>query len=171
MRVAAEMNAFACAVVSFLPDCACTSVMTAWSVLHASAVLPFCSPFNAVCTLAARLDPGPAPVLTTVSRSETCCTAPWTVTVKLSVSVLPPGSITEQCTVVVPTGKRLPDAGVQSGVRVSSGSKADTLYGTDAPPGPVASTTMSPGKLSTGGVVSRETEARMPCPSGQWHMA
>ena len=56
---------------------------------------------------------------------------------------------------VVPSGNVLPGAGAQlAGVAPSTASAADAWYATSAPSAPVASATTSPGRSSTGGVVS-----------------
>ena len=79
-----------------------------------------------------------------------------TVTVNDLLALLPEPSVAVQLTVVVPTGNVLPDAGTQDGVRVPlTVSVAETPeYVTAAPPGPVASSVIGPGTVSTGGVVS-----------------
>ena len=61
----------------------------------------------------------------------------------------------EQVTVVGPSGKGLPDAGVQTGViEPSTVSVAVAVNVTTAPPEPVASATIFAGTVTTGAVVS-----------------
>ena len=75
--------------------------------------------------------------------------------VKLALPVLPAASVALQVTVVAPRGKVLPEAGLQVGVRApSTSSVALALKVTMAPVGPVASTVMSAGTVTTGSVVS-----------------
>jgi hypothetical protein len=93
------------------------------------------------------------------------------VTLKLPIAVFSALSVAAQPTVVVPMGKVLPEAGVQSGsIAPSTKSVADAVYVTTAPEALVASVLMSAGKVSTGGVVSRTVTttasvAVPPCPS------
>jgi hypothetical protein len=69
--------------------------------------------------------------------------------------VRPTLSVAEQLTVVVPTGKVEPEAGVQVGVSApSTGSVAVTVKLTTAPPAFVAATVMFAGVVSVGGVDS-----------------
>jgi hypothetical protein len=78
-----------------------------------------------------------------------------TVTVNDFVDVFELASEAEQCTVVTPSGKVLPDSGTQ--LIVGDGSTVSTavaVYETTAPPGPVASAVISAGTVITGGVVS-----------------
>src|SRR5437016_1352101 len=63
----------------------------------------------------------------------------WTVTVNVLADEFPCASVALQVTVVAPSGKIEPDAGLQLAA---------------APPGPVASLVMFAGTLTTGGVVS-----------------
>ena len=79
-----------------------------------------------------------------------------TLTRKDPLSVDRPLSVTEHSTVVVPRGKVDPDAGVHPGVGgvASSASVALAVHETAAPAGDVASTTWSPGRWSTGGVLA-----------------
>jgi hypothetical protein len=78
-----------------------------------------------------------------------------TVTVKELLPLLPEPSVAVQTSVVVPTGKLLPDGGEQDGVRFPlTVSVALALNVTTAPPGPVASTLIAAGTVTTGGVVS-----------------
>src|SRR5215469_3515871 len=93
-----------------------------------------------------------------VSPRSVSLTTTW----KLPLLWLPTGSLALQCTVVVPMGKVLPEAGEQLMVSWpgwSSGSLALTAYVTMAPAGPLAFTVMVPGKLSVGAVVSRESSS------------
>src|SRR5688572_22362063 len=75
-----------------------------------------------------------------------------TVTVKLAVPVFPNMSLAWQRTVVVPRGKVVPETGVQATGPGLSGSWAVTTKATVAPPGPVASTRIGGGTVSTGGL-------------------
>ena len=69
--------------------------------------------------------------------------------------MLPAVSVAEQVTVVGPSAKVLPDAGVQTGViEPSTVSVAVAVNVTTAPLGPVASAVMSAGTVTTGSVVS-----------------
>jgi hypothetical protein len=79
-----------------------------------------------------------------------------TVTLKPSgAEVLPCESVAVQNTVEIVMGKVLPEAGEQSGVTgPSTRSLAEAEKLTVAPEGPVASVTIGPGRLMTGGVVS-----------------
>ena len=78
-----------------------------------------------------------------------------TVTVKLSLPVLPAASVAEQITGVVPSGKVDPEEGEQLGVTVpSTRSRADAVKVTTAPEGPVASAVMPAGIVIAGAVVS-----------------
>src|SRR5262249_50692974 len=87
------------------------------------------------------------------------------VTAKLPVPRLPCASVEEQLTVVVPTGKVLPDAGTQvTGVDPSTSSTAETEKVTTAPAGLVANTLMSAGTVSTGGVESTNATLRFTIP-------
>ena len=71
---------------------------------------------------------------------------------KLPFTVWPPESVTEQETVVDPTGKRAPDAGLQVGVKApSSLSFAVAEYVTCAPAGSVVCTSATAGRLNDGG--------------------
>jgi hypothetical protein len=103
----------------------------------------------------------PGAVLTTIS--EQLKTIPpagplWTVTLKLQLPVLPPESVAEQVTLVVPRGNVEPDAGTQvmleGGSGPSTSSVAVTVKLTGAPDGPEQPTTMSAGQVTTGGVIS-----------------
>ncbi len=70
-------------------------------------------------------------------------------------ATFPAASLAEQWTVVTPSGKTEPDGGVQTtGTGPSTLSIAVAVKVTVAPPGPVASTTLSAGNVSTGGIVS-----------------
>ena len=79
-----------------------------------------------------------------------------TVTVKLAVPVLPAASDAEQVTVVVPTEKLLPDAGVHVGPLVTSlSSLAETEYVmVGVPVGVSVETIMSEGTVTVGLVLS-----------------
>ena len=78
-----------------------------------------------------------------------------TVIVNEAVPVLPLESVAVQVTVVGPKAKRLPDAGVQTGViEPSTRSVAVAVNGTLDPDGPVASNEKLAGTVTTGAVVS-----------------
>jgi hypothetical protein len=78
-----------------------------------------------------------------------------TVIVNDAVPVFPAASVAEQLTVVVVIGKVEPDAGLHVAViEPSTLSVAVTVKLTEAPDGPVASTVIGEGTVSTGGVVS-----------------
>src|SRR5262245_7479814 len=78
-----------------------------------------------------------------------------TVTVKEPVAMLPWPSSAEQLTVVVPSGKLAPEAGLQTTVRgPTQASMALAVKVTVAWPPPVHSVVMGEGKLRLGGVVS-----------------
>ncbi len=88
-----------------------------------------------------------------------------TVTVKVADPVLPAVSVAEQVTVVVPSGKVLPDAGVQTGViEPSTVSVAVAVNVTTAPAELVASATMFAGTVTTGSVVSRTVTVKVADP-------
>jgi hypothetical protein len=74
------------------------------------------------------------------------------------VAVLPAASVAEQFTVVVPSAKVLPDAGmhVTAGL-VGFASVAVALNITTAPAGPIASAVILAGRLSVGGTESQVT--------------
>src|SRR5258708_6136732 len=81
-----------------------------------------------------------------------------TVMLKEPLATFPERSDAEQFTVVVPSGKTDPEGGVQTtGTGPSTASIAVAVKVTVAPLGPVASTTLSDGRVSTGGVVSPST--------------
>src|SRR5581483_6762544 len=94
----------------------------------------------------------------------------WTVTVNAPLRELPWLSVALQLTVVVPTGKPDPEAGVQTTeTEPSARSLADAVHVTVVV-GPVASTLIASGRASVGGVVSRtvtpnEPAALFPCTS------
>ena len=76
-----------------------------------------------------------------------------TVTLKEAEPVRPALSVTEQETVVEPNANIEPDEGVQVGVKEpSTRSDAEAVNVTTAPLGPVASTVMSAGTVTTGAV-------------------
>src|SRR5215207_1652834 len=91
-------------------------------------------------------------------RFVTCSVAPWTITSKLPLAVLPAWSVAVHVTVVVPMGKGLPEAGSQltTGGMGSVSSVAVTSKATCAPSAVVALTVMGLGRLSVGGVSSPE---------------
>ena len=85
-----------------------------------------------------------------------------TVTVKLADAALCPPSIAEHVTVVVPSPNVDGDAFVQDGVSAPlTISVALAAKLTDAPDGPVASTTMLAGTVTDGGVVSRTVTLKL----------
>jgi hypothetical protein len=78
-----------------------------------------------------------------------------TVIVKLAVPVLPDESVAEHATVVVPSGKVEPEAGVQTGVKAPSLlSVAVAVKVTSLPEELVASSVIEEGTVTTGAVVS-----------------
>src|SRR5829696_2320975 len=79
-----------------------------------------------------------------------------TVTSKPPCASLPAVSVAVQVTVVLPKGKVLPEGGVQvtSGLVGSRSVAVGGGQATLAPSGPVASSVMSSGRSSTGGVMS-----------------
>ena len=82
-----------------------------------------------------------------------------TVTLKLPLEVLPWASVAEQSTCVLPSGKVLPEAGVQVGViEPSTISLAVAVKLTEAPLGPLAGTVLSAGRLSVADVLDRHGE-------------
>src|SRR5687767_167679 len=89
-----------------------------------------------------------------------------TCTVKLPLAVMPDAPVAEQLTTLVPSRNVLPEDGVQ--VRVGAigfASLAVAVKLTAAPEGVVASTTILPGRLSTGGLLIHAT--RLPAAFGQ----
>jgi hypothetical protein len=97
----------------------------------------------------------------------------FTVTLKLALPVFPCESVAVQVTFVVPTGKLLPEDGLQEGVSgPSTLSFALAENVTVVPPADSVSTEKSPGTDTTGGVVSfsvtvtvKEAEPVFPCES------
>src|SRR5919205_256239 len=102
----------------------------------------------------------------------------FTVTPKLALPVLPCESVALHVTVVVPTGKLLPEDGLQLGVSAPSTlSFALAEKVTVRPPVDSVSTEKSPGTDTTGGVVSfrltvtvKEAEPGFPCESVALHV-
>src|SRR5919199_6669565 len=102
----------------------------------------------------------------------------FTVTAKLALPVFPCESVALHVTVVVPTGKLLPEDGLQLGVSAPSTlsfALAEKL--TVRPPVDSVSTEKSPGTDTTGGVVSlrftvtvKEAEPVFPCESVALHV-
>jgi hypothetical protein len=89
--------------------------------------------------------------------------ASLTVTLKVLVAVLPAASVAVQVTVVSPSGKVLPEAGVQVGViEPSTISLAVAVKLTSAPLGPLAGTVLSAGRVSVGAVVSSTVAVKKP---------
>jgi hypothetical protein len=77
--------------------------------------------------------------------------------------VLPAASVAEHVTLVVPSGNVEPETGAQVAVKEpSTTSDAETVKVTTAPLGPVASTVMSPGTVTTGGVFCWTVTAKNP---------
>jgi hypothetical protein len=86
-----------------------------------------------------------------------------TVTANVAVAALPRVSYAVQLTVVVATGKVVPDAGAQdTGRGPSTRSAAELAKVTIAPAGPVASTVMFAGTVRAGAVVSRTVMVKPP---------
>ena len=78
-----------------------------------------------------------------------------TVTLKEAEPTLPALSVTEHVTFVEPNANVEPDEGVQVGAKEpSTASNAEAVNVTTAPVGPVASTVMSAGTVTTGAVLS-----------------
>ena len=89
-----------------------------------------------------------------------------TVTVKLSVPVLPASSVAEQMTVVVPSAKVEPEAGSQVVVtEPSTASLAEAVKVAVAPAAEVASLVMLPGTVTAGAVVSSTVTVKELSPS------
>src|SRR2546428_486065 len=92
-----------------------------------------------------------------------------TVTVKLALPVLAWASVAEQFTVVVPSAKVEPEAGLQLGVSgPSTMSAAEALNVTAAPAELVASVVMFAGTVTAGGVVSRTVTLKEALPVLRW---
>jgi len=90
----------------------------------------------------------------------------WTTTVAEAVPVLPAASVAEQVMVVLPSGKVLPEAGAHVGVsEPDTASVAVAAYAIAAPLGPVASTGLMAGTVTTGAVVSWTTTVAMAEPT------
>src|SRR5919201_43276 len=88
-----------------------------------------------------------------------------TVTLKLPVALFPCLSVAEQVTVVVPTGNLLPESGLQStGTDPSRLSVAVAENVTTLPLGSVVVVLMSPGRDSTGGVLSTSVTVTVKLP-------
>jgi hypothetical protein len=84
-------------------------------------------------------------------------------TLKLALPVFPAASVAEQLTVTVPRAKVEPEEGEQLGVIApSTRSLAEAVKETAAPEGPVASTTLFAGTVTTGAVVSRTVTLKPP---------
>src|SRR5436190_10611230 len=98
-----------------------------------------------------------------------------TVTVKVAMPLFPLVSVDVHVTVLTPTGKVKPDAGVQlTGRAPSTRSKAVAVNAATAPAGPVAPSVSGAGTVTTGGTVSRASNitvtsnapvALLPCKS------
>src|SRR6266849_1674216 len=89
-----------------------------------------------------------------------------TTTVAVAVPVLPAASVAEQVMVVVPSGKVLPEAGAHVGVsEPDTASVAVAAYAIAAPLGPVASTGLMAGTVTTGAVVSWTSTVAMAEPT------
>jgi len=108
--------------------------------------------------------PGPVPCM--VMSDGSCRVGgvrSTTVTLKEPEPVLPALSVTEQVTVVEPKANVEPDAGEQFGASgPSTLSTAETVKLAIAPAGPVASRVMSPGTVTTGGVLSWTVTEKVP---------
>lgn len=88
-----------------------------------------------------------------------------TVTVKLPEATFPAASAAEQLTTVTPSGKTLPDVRVHVGVTAPpTMSRAVAVKVTALPCGPVASTVMLAGTVTTGGLLSRTVTSNDPVP-------
>ena len=88
-------------------------------------------------------------------RSSAGAVVSPTCTGKEPPAALPAPSEVEHSTIVIPSGNVAPGAGAQlTGLAPSTASAADARYATSAPSAPVASATTSPGRSSTGAVVS-----------------
>jgi hypothetical protein len=92
-----------------------------------------------------------------------------TVTLNDADPVLPALSVAEHVTLVEPSGNVDPEEGVQVGVRdAPAASSADAVKVTIAPLGPLASTVMSLGTVTTGGVgvgsLGRKLAVTVPAP-------
>ena len=88
-----------------------------------------------------------------------------TVTVKEPWALLPAASVTEQSTVVVPSGNVEPEAGTHvTATEPSTKSLAEALKVAVAPPGPVASNRLSKGSVRLGGVVSTTVTVNVAVP-------
>jgi len=87
--------------------------------------------------------------------SEMTGRAGFTVTVKVPEPMLPVASVAVHVTVVVPMGKVDPEGGVQTApTGPSTASTAEALKVATAPAVLVAATVRSPGRVSTGPLVS-----------------
>ena len=155
-----------------LPDWAFTWLLNARRFAHAPASSPVALAIWAALTLSSRAAPGPKPE-TAWRKSASCSAAPFTCTLKLACDSLPDESVAVQFTVVVLIGKMLPDGGSHATSGLGSvSSVAVTPYGTVAPAGLVAFTSMLPGVVRTGGVVSSATRPKMRTaagnPGGAW---
>ena len=98
-----------------------------------------------------------------IELNEKSITFTW----KVPVLVFPAGSFAVQVTVVVPTGKVAPDAGLHETARSDgrlSGSVAETAKVTTAPLGPVALVATSAGKVKVGAVLSSTTTVALAVP-------
>lgn len=81
-------------------------------------------------------------------------------------------SVAVHVTCVVPTGKRLPEGGLQTtGRSPSTTSYADAVKVTTAPFASMVSTLMSGGTVTTGGVVSRILTSKSRSSCSAWYVA
>ena len=114
--------------------------------------------------------PGPVPSTVMLAGIVTTgAVVSRTVTAKVAVATFPWASVALQSTRVGPSGNMYPDDGLQvAATGPSTMSVAPTENGTAAPPGPVASATMSAGIVSDGGVVSTTRTLNMAEPVLLW---
>src|SRR4029077_7757996 len=107
------------------------------------------------------------PPTTTVTEEIELNEKSITFTWKVPVLVFPAGSFAVQVTIVVPTGKVAPDAGLHETARSDnrlSGSVAETAKVTTAPLEPVALVVTSAGTVKVGAVLSSTTTAVLAVP-------
>jgi hypothetical protein len=150
--------------VTVAPDAAPLSSTSASGLVRVAPVALF--QFGCVTTPAVSVDPIAAGLLPTklipIARVA-MTTFKVTVTVKLFVLVLPAASVAVAVTLVVPTGKVLPDAGLKTtGTFPLTVSSADPEKLTTVPAGLVVFTVGTIGSVRTGGVVSRTVTVNDP---------
>ena len=115
------------------------------------------TPSTTSAAVAVNMTAVPAPVASVVMLAGSVRTGALgsvTVTVKLELALLPCASVAVHVTVVTPTGKSLPDAGVQTGVTGPSMASAAVAVKLTSVVGPVATVVRLAGSVSTGGVRS-----------------